>query len=199
VAWYRDSGTDWSGNGNDLTAVGSPFLVPGVGGGQAVSIGGGDGFSGTSVIPVVQPFSFGCFAQIDEDEVNQVLFQQTSTEDGFSVQLLLCTNGIIIWAANANTGPNAEGHTDTGWHQLFGTIDGSGSQTLYVDGVPVSTQRNDFATSPAIDDGLLQLGVDGQPFPIQFLGIWSRCLTPSEVLRLYGGGNGFDPTETLPG
>lgn len=88
----------------------------------------------------------------------------------------------------------AEVGLDPDWHHLVATCDGSGLVKAYyngeeVDSLSIPNVGNSFSewTSVFADQNQAHARID-------LFGIWNRCLLPAEVITLYNGGAGFDPT-----
>jgi hypothetical protein len=206
LAWYRNNGTDWSGNGRTLSDLGTahPSTTTGLGGVAAAAalIPAGDCYLDSGDVPFSTPVSLN------------VWIKHTGTTDWFSVfQVGFGPPG------NASAGFfNFSNSTlGGGTPDLFAShVQGTDDFTMltityddtrlrfYINGTYVGGQTGafGFSTDPAAIRIFGPSSVDGA---LQFAGVWSRALNDggvsvgnqaaaeSDIARLYNGGAGFDP------
>jgi hypothetical protein len=189
LAYYRFDGSlaDASGNGQTLTALSGPAYIPGVLGQGASEMS----LTRAAVAGVGSACSLSAWFKVGEDGASHVLGFGNL---GFSVEL----------DANLTDGSNVFGLIDDPSlpfdvslvqgdkiHVVFVT-DGAGSE-FYVNGV----SRGTSPTVPSVDLSAAAFTLGGNAGPATAtdeVGVWDRALTAAEVLLLYDGGAGFDPT-----
>ena len=183
----NDSWADSTGNGYNLTAVGT-----------GVSIGNGiiDGdasFSGDGTFltsdPNLPPSGLSQFSMAVWVKTTASNFDTFSSDpDGTGFQI--ATN----WYGSASFGQvnfnNISGPTggDGAWHFVVLTYNSTGSQTLYVDG---NLAQQITAPSSYNISVPFQFNARGLQGEVDEAGFWTRELSPTEVTALYNTGAGL--------
>ena len=213
LAFYRNNGTDRSGNGNTLTAEGSPGTTTGIGGvaGAAASMGDSKGWVITPPIITVYPYTVNVWA--NSENVGSAGFSPWSQVDITDIyqQLLKIISDPAVEFSTGNGAAGISGGVPDPevWFMLTATATGSvnGVLTVYLNSVKLAQQSfaNTVAFGPEHETYWGKFSGDAD-FSSQFLGMWGRVLSDggvsvgqaatagSEIARLYNSGNGMDPT-----
>lgn len=209
VAWYRNDGTDHSGNGNDLTPSGTPSTTAGIGGAAnaAMLLEMGDTFSRAPLI-TSGSFSISLWFLFPGGAVPDMDFLQQY--DGITMRQGMggiSATGDMFGAVNTTKRRTFTAVADPGtvFHHLVLTYNGVKTKVYYHGSL--ETNPNDTANFTSLDAFFLTAGVLGDSVALQYIGVWNRELTPtditivpsgvgagSEIGRLFNSGAGFDPT-----
>ncbi len=207
-AWYRNNGTDRSGNGNDLTPVGSPTTTTGLSGvANAAMLAGDVGSYEGDAINLSVPFSWSVFVYVNPPPAEPAfdfVYQSLVDPLQYRQQLGLTStdgNTVVGFFTDGNTAASGSANA-TGWVHLAATHDGTTAR-LFINGVLVNAQVYGYDFASVVE---FYLGVGGEPVILQFFGSWSHALDfggvsignpasdGSDVARLYNSGIGLDPT-----
>ena len=211
LAWYRNNGTDTSGNGNNLSGTvtqGTGFN----GAANAAMV-----FSGSGVLQRTAIFSTtnwsiafwykvaaGAYnivfvSQLNDDFITRVPFTSGGNDTGG-------TDGLNTEAGVRDLGGFTGATTGTGvtantWFHFAATYDGT-TALLYKNGTQVATATVSLPAISSSFPNAFKIGQGDGTAPAapyaQWVGCWSRALSGSEVSSLYNGGTGFDPTAVSP-
>ncbi len=210
---YNDS----SGHGNNGTSVGSPTLVSGKIGNQALSVSTDTTNSLYNYVTLGNPpdfqfgssidFSVAYWVKLPAGYVNgdlPFLSSSATSYGGYGVTFAPSYKlGGWSWSLTISDGTFAglygsDGSINDGnWHSVVETFNRSGNGSTYLDGVLVSTVP--IAGLGNIDSGLpfnIGQGADGQyqesgSFILDDIGIWRRALTDIEARSVYGAGQNY--------
>lgn len=191
-SWYRNNGTDWSGNGRHMESTpGDPGTTTGIGGESDAAIDG-DGINWWQLSGVEAfsgpAFSLSGWARATSEHTIvycHELFNFVRAGIGLepAVAKGLVNGTAVTW--------DDAGVTDGEFHHLVLTFD-DGTARLYVDGELRATQS---PLSMEYDISVIRIaGTTSPGSATQFVGIWSRALSADEVSHLFNGGDGYDPT-----
>lgn len=209
LAYWNLNATSWldsSGNGNNLTAVGSPTNPSGLLGNSASGFTTSDYLiTGSGLAPLSGSRTYSCWIYLNNNNVGyQWIFTQGGSSDYQSiVPFYLESDGTLGSLISTDTG-NWTNILNTGfvptnneWHHLVLTVDGSIAR-LYYDGYNiVNDPYSGSILAPDIDR--FTIGENLQdPFEDPFnldgkideIGIWNRALTGAEITSLYNAGAG---------
>ena len=183
----NDSWADSTGNGYNLTAVGT-----------GVSIGNGiiDGdasFSGDGTFltsdPNLPPSGLSQFSMAVWVKTTASNFDTFSSDpDGSGIQI--ATNWYGYASFGQVNGNNIGGPTsgDGAWHFVVLTYNSTGSQTLYVDGNLAQQITAPSSYNISVPFRFNASGLQGE---VDEAGFWTRELSPTEVTALYNTGAGL--------
>lgn len=193
--------TDSSGNGNTLSAVGSPDFTT----------------SGPLNRKILRSPTTSDYAERDGFVVGSGdisiggWFYYPGAANTFMVQ---CDDGVISnfialrWVTGTHLYFNCGGLTaavgpttlSTGWHHIFGTYDGSAAR-LYHNSILLATASGTatYPTTVAPKTRILGSydGVAVANVLASLASIWSIALNARQISTLYNGGVGFDPTPAV--
>ena len=189
--------TDISGQGNNGTLVGSP--TPSIGKiGQALSFDGtSQNILATTTSAILQG-SYTISAWYKKNAVGGtgMLFfagkyggTDTQIYFGYLLGASKFTFGLYNETNNINY---ASAPNDTGWHQVVGSRDASGTLNLYIDGVLVSTNGpvGAFVGTNNLYIAVIASNTNRFSGIIDDVRVYNRALSASEVQQLYKQGGG---------
>lgn len=200
ACFYRNGGTDRSGNGKDLTAIAggsgaAGATTTGIAGvaNSAMDLSLGRYFKGANPL-TTDAFSWCGFVKYSKtpDAHNPVILQYTTDQGDSTAELGHDGANNYVELTTGTGNPSAVGGSQPGtnWIHLAAAWDGA-SLKLFVNGSLVGSAS---ATGPRTVHANLVIGNGGFEVAAQFVGGWSRVLTVSEVWRLWNKGKGYDPT-----
>ena len=216
VAYYPlDNDTaDYSGNGNDGVASGTPSIVPG-------EVNGGYSFDGVDDLIEIAEDSVFDFSNGDSFSVsawfknngtpnymiimnkhrlgdtNGYMFGLTTGGDG-------CGSGEFFYTASGYGDYACETETaDSNWHLITGTYDGiTNTSRVYLDGL-LKTDTGQVSGGGTLNNAKSLLIGAAQPYPPYYNGyhgfatgiidevsIWNKTLTQTDIDYIYNGGDG---------
>lgn len=189
LGYYRFDGNadDSSGNSRNLSAVGT-YASPGVIGQYLTS--GAPAVTSLS-IPVTSAggVSLSAWVRFTGGAVAQDVTCHIESATGTIIRVLArrATAAVRVTGLPA-VSVTASGLAADAWHHVVASCSGS-TLTLYVDGALVGT------TSCTLPDTVAQFSCQaGTLVKWDEFAAWGRSLTAAEVLQLYNGGSGYDPT-----
>lgn len=211
LAWYRNNGTDWSGNNKTLQIVGTVNTAVGLNGasGAAMLIDGVSSpqsafFYNLGSILSGPPYSMAAWVRPDsitwtDDFVTYVIASQALGGTGkLSLQLTSTDPGSgfeqFIVANNDDVVSPSLGLTGQDFVHFCVTDDGDNLVKLYCNGVQVYSGTNVQSGIADTSFAVAFVNFAGVIMRQQFTGIWDRALTAGNVASLYNNGNGSDPT-----
>lgn len=156
-----------------------------------------DGIYGTKIIASPIEFETGAFSisfwiKSSGDLASNMIPIGSGSYPGYYIQIKGSAVGNKLTFRTSNGTPNDLNAnstiTDTDWHHIVLTRDGSGNKKLYLDGVQDNVTTNDGSRDTTNGQNF-QIGSSGwgQPFngTIDDVAVWNRALSESEVLALY--------------
>jgi chitodextrinase len=202
TAWYQfennlndSSGNEYSG----IVAGGAPTYVAGRSGyGQAIHITSADSVRWTGM-PTSAAISVSFWVKLDPNspiEAPWLLDQMASGWSGwqFKPEKLSASTAQVRWilADNNSARQTTFGPANTlyngAWHHIVGTHDGTGTASVYFDGV-LAAQTSNRTFKPATAGTPMQLNnlVQGgiSQGEVDDITLWDRALTASEVTSLF--------------
>jgi len=214
LAYWKLDTTGWidsSGNGRNLTLVGSLSNPAGLLGNSASGFSGNDYLiTPSGLAPLSGKRTYSCWVYFNSNDIGyQIIWGQGGTEDYQSTYpfIIETNNQITSWFTTENgywtNGIDSGIIPDTDvWYHLVLTFDGS-IGILYVNGTSVgSSEYSGSILAPDIDRFLLgkyytdinyndnefnPLPLDGK---IDEVGVWDRALSQEEITSLYNAGAG---------
>lgn len=192
-AFYRNDGTDYSGNSHTLTASGSPGTAPGIDGtaGAAMLVDSGSEYLGTS-FAITGSFTYAAWLYVPEFNGAENFVSNAQTGPPLSHSLATTDVGEpLVFQSNAQLTDDSP-MLAAAWYHVVATWDGT-TQNFYVNGVLKDSSLVAPGTITGGEAGSFLLG-QSDPTRMQFVGVWTRDLSLAEVGELYNSGDGFDPT-----
>lgn len=199
AGFYRNNGTDWSGNNRHMhieNAGNPPSKVTGLNGvaNAAMEIHNSAWFKLPYPFVTGGAFSLAGFykpvGEVPGSEQSLIAF-----DDSLGVCALYISDGgtlrFRVGAESIVSGSDPD-FENLRWHHLAGTYDGRTAK-LYWDGVLRNTAQLTAEYSGFVLTALGNM-VNIPGLYLQNLGIWNRAISAKEVLTLYNGGAGYDPT-----
>lgn len=200
LAFYRNNGTDATGNGNTLAATGTPGTGPGIDGtpDAAMVVGATVGLWSGAAMVTGGPFSISAWAKLTAVPPTGPLVLTNlspafpATEPHIEIDLNPTDVEVGFFYRGSTAFATGPAVADAGWHHyvLTATPD---TVKLYVDGVLTDTQTG-TADFTGISSFGIALNVGTETLSEQYIGVWGAVLTQADVTALYNGGAGLDPT-----
>ncbi len=209
--------TDSSGRGNNGTPVGSPTLVPGKIGTQAVTLTTDTTNSTYNYVTLGTPtdflfgssvdFSVSYWVQMPAGELpgdEPFLCSADNSTGGFGITIAPAyKTGGWAWSLDnsSSAGAGVQGPANTindgNWHNVVETFSRTGNGITYLDGVQVSSVP--IAGIGSIDSGqVFNIGQDptgsyqeSAIFSLDDMGVWTRALTDIEAESIYIVGQNY--------
>jgi hypothetical protein len=183
----NDSWADSTGNGYNLTAVGTGVSIGnGIIDGDASFSGDGTFLTSDPNLPPsgLSQFSMAVWVKTTSGNFNTF----SSDPDGTGFQIATNWYGFASFGQVNfnNTGGPTSG--DGAWHFVVLTYNSTGSQTLYVDG---NLAQQITAPSSYNISVPFQFNASGLQGEVDEAGFWTRELSPTEVTALYNTGAGL--------
>ena len=198
--WNFDSSlTDSSGNGNTLSAVGSPDYTTGKLGNALRSPTTNDYASKSGLVISSGSFSMGGFFFLTSAGlISANVMSQYSTADS-RVQALQtvsagATGTVTFQVDDSGSGPGGDLAGIPAWFHFVGTYNSlTNACILYLNGSAVATATITALFSPA--DQFTAVAPGGSNRRAELCFFYPFVLTPAEVTTLYNGGAGYNPYE----
>jgi hypothetical protein len=195
AAFYRNNGTDQSGNGNTLTANGSPSTAPGITGtaGAAMLVDSVDSWQGPS-FGAGGDYTYALWLRVDSQVAGGNTFLKNN--DGVHSHNIETANAhdliqFRISGPGGLTIQSAATLADATWVHVALTL-ASGTATIYINGASSASGSASAGVNGGHANGFQLLPADSSR--LEYVGVWSRALSAAEVTQLYNGGSGLDPT-----
>ncbi len=198
--WKMDDGsgtsaTDASTNANTGTLTNGPTWTTGQIGGAVMLDGIDDYISIPDAASNRGSRPMTAVAWVKRDAVGEgdaIFMKRGGTNDGWGLTIGSDNRLSMTFYAIADR-YSVSTITDTAWHHIVATVDGSGNLMFYIDGSSAGSTGN-FSSSPTTTTQPLRLGVtttssgtiDGyQDFSLDEARIYNRALSADEVSQLY--------------
>lgn len=195
IAWYRNNGTDRSGNGRHMTGVPSnPGTTTGLGGAANAAMLGSGGLTYWQLTDATAfpgpDFSIAGWGK--SADVHAILHARKAGDlSWMTLNWIEDTLGLNAGTSLVNYPVDLR---DDAWHHVVGTYTTAGQVAkLYLDGALVASSSS---VGPLVFNSTYFRVLDEAAVAsaMQFVGVWSRALTLAHVVQLYNGGAGYDPT-----
>ncbi len=209
LAWYRNDGTDWSGNGRDMASVNAPETIDGLQGvaGSAMRVK----YSGTfgyyrlgDRIPPAGSFSVSVFWRILASfaAIDNQLWVQTDMDGPFNpavnaegINVTGYEAGLVrcyVQPPDADAALNDTDYLQGEFNHTVLTYDHRLGRVRQYHNAQLDGVANLFADFTDVQYTFM--GGCIKQTDLQFVGVWDKVLDAGEVSRLYNNGDGFDPT-----
>jgi len=225
---FEGNYNDTSGHGNNGTPVGSPTLVAGKIGSQALSVSTDTTNSIYNYVTLGNPPDFQFGSSVDFSVAYWVkltpgyalgdlpfLSSAVNSYGGFGVTLAPSyQRGGWSWSLDNSTGSGAglygpdNSINDGAWHNVVETFNRTGNGTTYLDGVLVNASPiaglgnidsgNTFNIGQ-VGNGAASLYSESGDFILDDIGIWRRALTEIEARSVYHAGQNYGRSFDVPG